>query len=51
MAVETSHNKESFEEGKNGRREGVGSAIRQRRAKSGSITIEKRARRNDLVIC
>ena len=44
MAVETSHNKESFEEGKNGRREGVGSAIHRRRANRESITIEKRER-------
>ena len=44
MAVETSQNKESFEEGKNGRREGVGLAIHQRRANRESITIEKRER-------
>ena len=45
MEVEVLQKEEISEEGKNGERKGVGSAIRQKRAKMGSINIKERGRR------
>ena len=42
MAIEVPKNEEVFGVGKDGRREGIGSAIRRGGAKRGGIHIEKR---------